>query len=434
MSKNINSKLHSLANAPTPQNTPASVTSSYLKSNPLKTTLPSTISENDEDGLADLKSKLTSNPQFLSLIEGKLGTLVGEKSGYVAGLPTAVKNRIFSLKTVQGELNLIEREFQDELAELEKRFAGKYAVLHDKRAAVIRGDVEPTEEEVAKGKQIERELGEADDEDEEEEEEEEEEGEGEDEDEEKVKGIPAFWLTALQNLQPIAELINDRDEEVLTYLEDIQLRYVDKPGFQLVFKFAENPFFKNTEITKTYYYQNELGYSGDFIYDHAEGSEIEWVSSKQNVTVSIERRKQRNKATQQTRTIEKLTPVESFFNFFDPPKMPNLEDAEDAEEEDEEDEDEEGFLEQRLAFDYQVGEEIKDKLIPRAIDWFTGAAIEYEEDDDYPEGEEGEEYPEGLDEEEEEEESDESDEDEDGDEDGDAEKDETKQPPECKQS
>ena len=32
--------------------------------------------------------------------------------------------------------------------------------------------------------------------------------------------------------------------------------------------------------------------------------------------------------------------------------------------------------------DYQLGEDIKEKLIPRAIDWFTGEALAFEELED----------------------------------------------------
>ena len=37
-----------------------------------------------------------------------------------------------------------------------------------------------------------------------------------------------------------------------------------------------------------------------------------------------------------------------------------------------------------MELDYQLGEDIKEKLIPRAIDWFTGEALQFEEleDDD----------------------------------------------------
>lgn len=36
-------------------------------------------------------------------------------------------------------------------------------------------------------------------------------------------------------------------------------------------------------------------------------------------------------------------------------------------------------IEERLELDYQLGEDIKEKLIPRAIDWFTGEALAFEE-------------------------------------------------------
>lgn len=80
--------------------------------------------------------------------------------------------------------------------------------------------------------------------------------------------------------------------------------------------------------------------------------------------------------TKQTRVVKKTVPTESFFNFFDPPKAPK-----------EEDEDAASDIEERLELDYQLGEDIKEKLIPRAIDWFTGEALQFEElDDDLEEG------------------------------------------------
>lgn len=69
-------------------------------------------------------------------------------------------------------------------------------------------------------------------------------------------------------------------------------------------------------------------------------------------------------------------PTESFFNFFTPPQPPK-------EDDDEEEIDDVGSdIEDRLELDYQLGEDIKEKLIPRAIDWFTGEALAYEELDD----------------------------------------------------
>lgn len=111
----------------------------------------------------------------------------------------------------------------------------------------------------------------------------------------KVNGIPEFWLSAMKNQISLAEMITDRDEGALKYLTDIRMEYLDKPGFRLIFEFAENEYFTNKIITKTYYYQNESGYGGDFIYDHAEGDKIDWKPGM-DLTVRIEQKKQRNKS------------------------------------------------------------------------------------------------------------------------------------------
>lgn len=364
-------KASDISKAPTPQNTPSSVANLYLKQKPSV----GTISEEDENNLS---KQLANNPALLSMIQGKLGNLVGQQSGYVELLPKQVKNRVLGLKAVQQQQMKLEAEFQKELLELEKRYFKKYEPLYEKRKAIINGDQEPTAEEIEVGEELEAEAK-----DEEEAEDARAEADGDD-DEEDASGIPSFWLTSLENLSSVSETITERDSEILQYLKDIRMEYLETPGFELIFEFNENPYFSNQLLTKTYHYQAELGYSGDFVYDHADGCEVNWKSKEQNVTINIERRKQRNKNTKQTRTIEKLTPTESFFNFFDPPKAPQV----DSDDENEDEEDEElDDLEERLELDYQLGEEIKDRLIPRAIDWFTGDAVGFV----YPEDLEGEE-------------------------------------------
>lgn len=391
-----------ISKAPTPQNTPLSVNNLYLRSQPPTV---STINEESEPS-ASAAAQLAQNPALLQMIQGKLSTLVGQPLGYLDSLLPLVKKRVFGLKAVQQQQMQLEADFQKELLELEKKYFAKYQPLYQRRKDIIVGDKEPTDAEVEKGEEIEIE--------EHPERQEQIEELDEEADDDDAKGIPNFWLTSLENLQSVAETITERDSEVLANLKDIRMEYLTTPGFQLIFEFNKNEFFSNTTLTKTYHYQPELGYSGDFVYDHADGCEIEWVLTEKNVTISIERRKQRNKTTKQTRTIEKLTPTESFFNFFDPPKPPKFDDEDDEEEDDqdeEDDEDDEDDLEGRLELDYQLGEEIKDRLIPRAVDWFTGDAVEY----GFPEDDEFE---------------DDSEEDEDEEDDDDKPK---ENPPECKQ-
>lgn len=109
--------------------------------------------------------------------------------------------------------------------------------------------------------------------------------------------IPEFWLTALRNHIGISDLITDRDSEALKHLTDVRLGYLEngKPAFRITFVFAPNDYFENGTLEKTYLFQDELGYTGDFIYDRAVGSEIKWKEEK-DLTKEFEIKKQRNKS------------------------------------------------------------------------------------------------------------------------------------------
>lgn len=350
-------------------------------------------------------------------MQNKLQGLVGRSSGYVESLPAQVRKRVDGLKGVQKEHSKLEAEFQEEVLQLEKRFFAKFTPLYEKRAKIVNGAAEPSEQEV--------EAGQADAE-------EDEEAEAAKAEADKkaneagttdMKGIPEFWLSAMKN-SSLAETITDRDEDALKHLTDIRMEYLDRPGFRLIFEFAENEFFSNKTISKTYYYQEENGYGGDFIYDHAEGDKVEWKQGK-DLTVKVESKKQRNKSmhyffclytkgaeqanqidivdTKQTRIVKKTIPTPSFFDFFNPATPPADDDEEELDDE----------IEAKLELDYQLGEDIKEKLIPRAIDWFTGEALRFEQGlDDFDEDE----FEDEDDEDEDDEERDEDDEEEEEDE------------------
>ncbi|KAF1985979.1 nucleosome assembly protein-like protein [Aulographum hederae CBS 113979] len=344
--------------APTPQNTPAN--NAPISS---RAQQPGVASIKEED-LGAAASIFAQNPALINMIQGKLGSLVGRSSGYVEALPGPIRKRVAGLKGVQKEHSKLEAEFQEEVLQLEKKYFAKFTPLYQKRAKIVNGEEEPSEEEIK--------VGEAD---EEKDEDEADEDKPEETAESVAKGIPEFWLSAMKN-SSLAEMITDRDEAALKSLTDIRMEYLDRPGFRLMFEFAENEHFNNKVITKTYFYQEENGYGGDFIYDHAEGDKIDWKSGK-DLTVRVESKKQRNKNTKQTRIVKKTVPTESFFNFFAPPSPPKDSDEEVAED-----------IEERLELDYQLGEDIKEKLIPRAVDWFTGEALQYEGalEDDFEEG------------------------------------------------
>ncbi|KAL9102943.1 MAG: hypothetical protein Q9163_001969 [Psora crenata] len=312
-------------------------------------------------------SMFAKHPKLVSMIQGKLGSLVGQSSGYIESLPAPVRRRVAGLKGVQKEHAKLEAQFQEEVLELEKKYFAKYTPLYEKRAKIVNGAAEPTEEEVQAGEQEDQEQDEGPDKIEVDE---------EIQSAEEMRGIPEFWLSAMKNQVSLAELITDQDEPVLKHLTDIRMEYLERPGFRLIFEFKDNEFFTNKIITKTYFYQEESSYGGEFIYDHAEGDKIDWKAGK-DLTVRVESKKQRNKNTKQTRVIRKTVPTDSFFNFFNPPKAPEGEE-----------DDATSDIEERLELDYQLGEDIKEKLIPRAIDWFTGEALQFEglNDDDLADG------------------------------------------------
>ena len=174
-----------------------------------------------------------------------------------------------------------------------EQFAARYAPLYSRRKEIIAGKVEPTEEEVAAGEAV----SDVDDDDHDEADqaridEVSEAGEKAD-----IKGIPEFWLTALKNHQIIGDMITEQDEDALRHLVDIRLEYLDtkQAGFKLLFEFEANDYFEETLLEKTYYYQEEVGYGGDFVYDKAVGHDIKWKEDK-DLTKKIEIKKQRNKS------------------------------------------------------------------------------------------------------------------------------------------
>lgn len=248
--------------------------------------IPATTEDLDRAAAASI---FAQNPKLVQMIQGRLGSLVGRSSGYIESLPTQVKKRVAGLKGIQKEHSKLEAEFQEEVLQLEKKYFAKFTPLYEKRAAVVNGTTEPTEQEI--------EAGEEDDEEDEDEETTgaADKAEKPAESNEAVKGIPEFWLSAMKNQISLAEMITDRDEGALKHLTDIRMEYLDKPGFRLIFEFDENEYFTNKTVTKTYFYQNESGYGGDFIYDHAEGDKINWKEGK-DLTVRVEQKKQRNKS------------------------------------------------------------------------------------------------------------------------------------------
>ncbi|BFZ05232.1 hypothetical protein BsWGS_08270 [Bradybaena similaris] len=337
-----------------------------------------------------IANQLMKNPGVLAALQDKLCSIVGSPSGYVQSLPKEVKRRIKALKKLQNEIINIEAEFYKEVNALELKYAPKYSNIFEKRKDILNAKREPTDEEC--DWPSDEEDDEKDDEaklagelkDKAAVEEKKEAGGDAEKKQEEVKGIPSFWLTVFKNVDMLSDMIQDHDEPILTHLQDIQVKVHDKApvGFSLEFHFEPNEYFTDTVLTKRYEMRYEpdpedpLSYEGPEIVK-CTGCTINWNKGK-NVTVKQIKKKQKHKGRGLTRTVTKQVQADSFFNFFNPPAVPEESESEVDEE-----------IESLLGADFEIGHYIRERIVPRAVLYFTGEALEnddYEED----ENEEGE--------------------------------------------
>ena len=100
------------------------------------------------------------------------------------------------------------------------------------------------------------------------------------------------------------------------------------------------------------------------------------------------KKKQKHKSKGSIRTITKQVKADSFFNFFDPPIVPDDPNAE-------VDEDTqvvtsshphwvkgERYFQALLTVDFEIGHYIRERIVPRAVLFFTGEALDDESDYD----------------------------------------------------
>ncbi|KAH7302150.1 hypothetical protein KP509_23G058600 [Ceratopteris richardii] len=311
---------------------------------------------NDKSGpeqqlsLADLGAALPGGKSadwdgLRDMLKDKLQTLAGQHSNILETLSPNVRKRVEALQDIQGKHDELEKKFLEERDALEARYQKLYEPLYSKRYEIVTGITEP------EGVVAETVSDSADAKKDEE------------------KGVPEFWLSAMKTNETLAMQITERDEEALKYLRDIRWCKINEPkGFKLEFLFDSNPFFKNSVLTKTYHMIEE----DEPILERAIGTEIEWLPGK-NLTQKVLRKKPK-KGAKNPKPITKTECCESFFNFFNPPEVPD--DNEDI------DQDTAEQLQDIMEQDYDIGSTIRDKIIPHAVSWFTGEALQAEEFED----------------------------------------------------
>lgn len=241
-----------------------------------------------------------------------------------------VRRRIRALKKLQIDGIRVESRFYEKVHLLEKEFQPLFDEINKQRLAIVSGDKEPADNECdiplihGASDELLKKL----------------------EDEAPIegkpsKGIPEFWYHVLNNVAQISDIIHEADVPILKHLCDITADVHTQPsGFTLKFHFAPNDYFTNAVLSK--YYMLQIGPAEDDIFDYegpivisTKGCQIEWKENK-NVT-------------KQVRT-------DSFFNFFDP-VAETLKDLDET-------------AADTLRNDFEVGQLIRDQIIPRAVLFF----------------------------------------------------------------
>lgn len=284
-------------------------------------------------------------------------------------LPPQIRRKIKALKKLQFQTMLVNVKFYQDLHKLECAFINSNEEYFKRRADIVNGRVDPTDEECKFDEgydspddtnpaveELRSKLGvtkaiEAG-----------------------FKGIPEFWLTTLKNVEITSNIISHHDEPILRHLQDITVQASEEEpmGFTISFRFAENPYFDNSVLTKEYEMKCDIDEELPWTFDGPEivkatGCSINWKQGM-DVTKKTVQKKQRGRTKCEGSTVVKTVQNHSFFNFFNPPQIPGNPPNDYPLEK----------MESILDVDYEVGTFIKEKLVPYAVLYYTGEALDDE--------------------------------------------------------
>jgi hypothetical protein len=302
-------------------------------------------------------------------------------------VPTVIRRRTNALRNLQLKMTDIEAKLSEEVHKLECKYAKLFEPIYNQRERIVNGEHEPTEEEATwayetNDEPVESTSG----------------GSAskkqktDNEDEAAIRGLPEFWLRTLQSNSLLSGLIDEVDEPVLRHLRDVRVKLNDtRPGYTVEFHFNENEWFTNRVLSKTYELNTERSKTNPLSGEVSPlascvGTEIEWREGK-NLIAQLEG-KQLQKAGGGVGSSSKPDEDDeddeprSFFSFFetrgdkganplvsghiDPAKILELE-----------------GLAHLFELDYEIGQTLKDVIVPKAVLYFTGELVENEDEDEF---------------------------------------------------
>ncbi len=188
----------------------------------------------------------------------------------------------------------------------------------------------------------------------------------------------SIWYDCFNNHPVLRNFVGDEDLKVFVFLWDIELVYIEN-GFELHFKFDSNPYFNDSVVIKQYkYIKNDTEEEPTIELDIAlppliESSlpSLQFVNSfstqvdwKKNILTKKVSKKQRNKHTNETRTITTEIVQDTFFHYFRQ-HSPQSEDDID--------------MIEMAQTDVDIADALKDDVIPNMFLFYTGNLEEVEE-------------------------------------------------------
>jgi len=172
------------------------------------------------------------------------------------------------------------------------------------------------------------------------------------------------------------------------FLKDITCDLHETGSYKLNFIFDANEYFDHPVLQREFTLDDEKQTISKII-----STKIQWKTEELNPTIEKKKKFVKNKKTKVKKEVTKVEEVPSFFTFFKDYDMLNAgkHDHDHDDEEEEHEEDEGDIIEE----EYDLGNFIKEELIPYAIEYYLGIVKDDEE------GGEGEDFEDEEDEEEE---------------------------------
>lgn len=186
-----------------------------------------------------------------------------------------------------------------------------------------------------------------------------------DERDEIIKSVEQFWYKTLMNSQGLAVFIDDEDREALTSLKAIRVDRDSKDPREVTihFDFNDNEFFSDKTLSKKFVPAADAEPLGSDDYDFAETSEttkttINWKSDEKNLSKKNPSNINAENGNDEDDEAALLTPGSFFSTFFEATSEPVA----------------------------HIGDRLINDLYPRALEYYTGDAIDiddlYDDEDD----------------------------------------------------